>query len=422
MTNRWKARTRMTINSVTHPHAYAFLNRLCTNGENKAVPEEVLTMWRSKGPEKNKLLGLFVQRCYNRDEDSSANRGRLEALIRFRQCSREFKKSMQGFSWLTEAEMKERNWSDAKVEGAKQVCLKKKMTKECPYEKVKKALVLVSDDVQKLCQTCGFLLCFVFLCRMCETFGPCAWTEPVHSFKQGKETKNCVNSRKWWRAQELNPLCFVPRACKTTCRTENSTINQSSCDHPDRISYEQFFQRPGDWRCARLERPGRWSSSSSRQKGTRWGVRKQKAYEQLVCLRLLGILYVFCLFSYCSFQVERRKHSPFQIWRGRSPRLTLSANIRSNVSFARRNSGRCKKSLTVRNLSVDRRSWGHNSRVFLYFRQKEKDQTHDKAFSFSQGWFLRKLRADLDALKKTCSLLLAHVLTFSWFNFQPGCI
>ena len=152
----------MTINSVTHPHAYAFLNRLCTNGENKAVPEEVLTMWRSKGPEKNKLLGLFVQRCYNRDEDSSANRGRLEALIRFRQCSREFKKSMQGFSWLTEAEMKERKWSDAKVEGAKQVCLKKKMTKECPYEKVKKYLVLVSDDVQKLCQTCGFLLCFVF--------------------------------------------------------------------------------------------------------------------------------------------------------------------------------------------------------------------------------------------------------------------
>ena len=110
-------------------------------------------MWRSKGPEKNKLLGLFVTRCYNRDDDGNANRGRLEALIRFRQCSKEFKKSMQGFSWLTEAEMKEKNWSDAKVEGAKQVCLKKKMTKECPYEKVKKYLVMVSDDVTKLYQT-----------------------------------------------------------------------------------------------------------------------------------------------------------------------------------------------------------------------------------------------------------------------------
>eukprot|EP00435_Cladocopium_sp_Y103_P013754 s1834_g3.t1 len=66
--------TRMTINSVTHPHAYAFLNRLCANGESKGVPEDVLAMWRSKGPEKNKLLGLFVTRCYNRDEDSNANR------------------------------------------------------------------------------------------------------------------------------------------------------------------------------------------------------------------------------------------------------------------------------------------------------------------------------------------------------------
>ena len=69
---------------------------------------------------------------------------------------------MQGFSWLTESEMKEKKWSDAKVEGAKQFCLKKKMTKECPYEKVKKYLVMVTDDVQKLCQTCFF--CLVLVC------------------------------------------------------------------------------------------------------------------------------------------------------------------------------------------------------------------------------------------------------------------
>ena len=99
----------MTINSVTHPHAYAFLNRLCSDGESKGVSEEVLAMWRSKGPNKNKLLEMFVTRCYDRDADNHSNRGRLEALIRFRQCSKEFKRSMQGFSWLTEAEMQEKS-------------------------------------------------------------------------------------------------------------------------------------------------------------------------------------------------------------------------------------------------------------------------------------------------------------------------
>ena len=119
-------RSRMTINSVTHPHAYAFLNRLCSDGESKGVPDEVLAMWRAKGPSKNKLLEMFVSRCYDRDDDNHANRGRLEALIRFRQSSREFKKSMQGFSWLTETEMQKKEWSEAKIQGAKQLCLKKK--------------------------------------------------------------------------------------------------------------------------------------------------------------------------------------------------------------------------------------------------------------------------------------------------------
>ena len=138
------------ISSSTQPHAYAFLARLCANGESKGVSQEVLDMWRSKGPKRNQLLEIFVKRCYNRDQDQNQNQAKLEALIRFRQCSKEFKKSMQGFSWLTETEMKEKNWSDAKVQGAKQHCLRKKLTKECPYEKIKKYLVLVSDDVQKL--------------------------------------------------------------------------------------------------------------------------------------------------------------------------------------------------------------------------------------------------------------------------------
>ena len=96
-----------------------------------------------------------MKRCYNRDHDQNQNQAKLEALIRFRQCSKEFKKSMQGFSWLTETEMKEETWIDAKVRGAKQHCLRKKLTKECPYEKVKKYLVLVFDDSHHLSRTMG---------------------------------------------------------------------------------------------------------------------------------------------------------------------------------------------------------------------------------------------------------------------------
>lgn len=58
--------------------------------------------------------------------------------------------------------MKEKEkWSDAKIQGAKQHCLKKRLTKSCPYENVKKYLVLVSDDVEKLAleYSIFFLLC-----------------------------------------------------------------------------------------------------------------------------------------------------------------------------------------------------------------------------------------------------------------------
>ena len=106
---RQLARQRAPINSSTQPHAYAFLNRLCAGGEAKQVDKEILDMWRSKGPQRNRLLEMFVTRCYNREEDTSRNRAKLEALVRFKQCSKEFKKSMQGFSWLTESEMKEKN-------------------------------------------------------------------------------------------------------------------------------------------------------------------------------------------------------------------------------------------------------------------------------------------------------------------------
>ena len=108
-------------------------------------------MWRSKGLEKNKLLGLFVSQCYKRSDDNQQNRCRLEALIKFRQVSKEFKEQMMGYEWLSPTEMKEKGWSDAKIEGAKQVCQQRKLTKKCLYEKgVLKYLVLTSDTVKKL--------------------------------------------------------------------------------------------------------------------------------------------------------------------------------------------------------------------------------------------------------------------------------
>lgn len=127
-------------------------------------------MWREKGGSRNRLLELFVTKCYDRDESQATNKLKLEALVKFKQVSREFKKTMQGYSFLTETEMKEKNWNDAKIQGAKQYCLKKKLYKECPYEKVKKFLVLVNDDVQKLCSASFFLMFSNFTCTFFTKF------------------------------------------------------------------------------------------------------------------------------------------------------------------------------------------------------------------------------------------------------------
>ena len=142
----------MVVNSASHPHAYAFLNRMCGPGaENRGVSQEVIDQWRTKGPGKNKLLHMFVTKCYIRDDDAHGNRARLEALVRFKQCSKEFRQTLQGFSWLTKSEMEKLGWDKEKVDGAIEYCTKKKLTKDALYEKnTKKYLVQVSDDVKKL--------------------------------------------------------------------------------------------------------------------------------------------------------------------------------------------------------------------------------------------------------------------------------
>ena len=100
------------INSITCPEAWAFLYRLCRDGEKKQVPQEILEAWRSGGQARNKLLSDFVRRVFNKEHDYASNRARLECLVKLRQASKDWRTNLQGFEWLTEAEMKERGWSE----------------------------------------------------------------------------------------------------------------------------------------------------------------------------------------------------------------------------------------------------------------------------------------------------------------------
>ena len=100
------------LNSQTCPEAWSFLYRLCKDGERKGVPDNILQSWRSAGPARNRLLHDFVSKCYRKDVDAATNRASLEAFVKLRQASREWKKNLVGFEWLTEAEMEERKWSE----------------------------------------------------------------------------------------------------------------------------------------------------------------------------------------------------------------------------------------------------------------------------------------------------------------------
>lgn len=100
------------LNSSTCPEAWSFLYRLCRDGEKKGVPEDILQAWRSPGPARNKLLHDFVQKCFNKEVDASTNRARLEAFVKIRQASKDWKRDLKGYEWLTEEEMKEKGWSE----------------------------------------------------------------------------------------------------------------------------------------------------------------------------------------------------------------------------------------------------------------------------------------------------------------------
>ena len=104
------------LNSVNCREAWSFLYRMCKGGEAKGVSQDILEAWRAGGQARNSLLHSFVTKCYDKNADYSSNRLRLEAYVKLKQASKEWKKNMQGWEWLTEEEMASKHgWSEILV-------------------------------------------------------------------------------------------------------------------------------------------------------------------------------------------------------------------------------------------------------------------------------------------------------------------
>ncbi len=92
-----------TINSVSHPAAYAWLARNCREG--KGLPQEVVQEWEAGGAKRNRLLASFVKRVYTPGAAHGTNLLRLEAFIKIKNATKDFSKSLVGYEWKTESEM-----------------------------------------------------------------------------------------------------------------------------------------------------------------------------------------------------------------------------------------------------------------------------------------------------------------------------
>ena len=64
------------------------------------------------GIKRARLLRGFVVKVYSPADDHSVNKGRLKALIRLRQTTKEWKKNTQGFEWCTVTDMEAKGWSE----------------------------------------------------------------------------------------------------------------------------------------------------------------------------------------------------------------------------------------------------------------------------------------------------------------------
>lgn len=101
------------INSMTHPEAWAFLNRACGGEGRPGVPRECVEAWAAKGSQRNKLLREFVEKVYIPKGSQSQNILRLECYTKIKQATAEWRKSLVGFEWHTEQGMKDDlKWSE----------------------------------------------------------------------------------------------------------------------------------------------------------------------------------------------------------------------------------------------------------------------------------------------------------------------
>lgn len=103
----------LVVNSMSHPNAWQWLNRNC-KPDKGVVPKEVYEDWVAGGARRQKLLYNFVTKVHQPGASQQTNALRLEAFVRFRQCSKDFSKSLAGYSWKTESEMKDDlHWSES---------------------------------------------------------------------------------------------------------------------------------------------------------------------------------------------------------------------------------------------------------------------------------------------------------------------
>lgn len=105
---------KQVVNSMSHPEAWAFMHRLVKAGlqEKKPVPKEVIEEWQAGGATRNRLLAGFVEKLYVPGGDHDTNVMRLEAFIKIRQVTKEWRTSLRGYEWLTEEGMQALNWSE----------------------------------------------------------------------------------------------------------------------------------------------------------------------------------------------------------------------------------------------------------------------------------------------------------------------
>ena len=190
------------VNSMSHPDAYAWLNRSAKSGRG-ILPPEVQAEWEAGGMRRSKLLTSFVQRVYVPHAPQHTNILRLECWNKIRQCTKDFARSFRGFEWHTEEELRTvLKWNEilvfgsynlcnlfsmccsgrifivedvplrfdvflkplfarTKTKGAVEYCKGKRLTKQCIYEKATKYLVQVSDTVEHLS--------FHFVCLVLKT-------------------------------------------------------------------------------------------------------------------------------------------------------------------------------------------------------------------------------------------------------------